>query len=31
MIFEQDNLLNLFILGFYAKNELNVHVFQYKN
>ena len=29
--FEQDHLLNLFILGVYVKSDLNVHVFQYKN
>ena len=29
---EQDHLLNLFILGIYAKRlPINVHVFQYKN
>ena len=29
--FEQDHLLNLIILGFYAADDLNVHVFQNKN
>ena len=29
--FEQDHLLNLIILGVYAKDDLNVHVFQIRN
>ena len=31
LFFEQDHLLNLLISGVYAKDGLNVHVFQYKN